>query len=80
MMYSQVRMGEALGLQAHTKACWAMTYHQNCIPGALEPREIGVQPSLKSGHVRLCVVGECCVLTRAEVHHLEEGFTGKLAV
>lgn len=46
---------------------------QSCIPGALEPHEISLQPSLKSGHVQLCVVGECRVLTRAEVHPLEEG-------
>lgn len=70
-------MGEAPGLQAHTKACWLMTspggMGQSCIPGALEPREISLQPSLTSGHVQLCVVGECRVLTRAEVHPLEEG-------
>ena len=68
-MSYQVRTAEAIGSQGcRTKALLGSDVSlgglwQNCVPGALGLREISVQFYLKSGRVRLCVVGECHVLT-----------------
>lgn len=68
-MFCWVRTAKAVGSQGQlTKAMLCSDVssdgvQQNCIPGALGLQEISMQSYLKPGHVHLCVVGECHVLT-----------------
>lgn len=64
-----MRIAEVRGLQGCcTKAFLGSNISsdgiwQNRIRGALGFNEISMQSYLESGHVQLCVVGECHVLT-----------------